>query len=45
MMNLYFYGKEEKNQCKVLARIQNICYNGYAQKPFRLHGNSTQVLG
>lgn len=42
---VYFYERKEKKKQKILARIQNICYNGYAQKPFRLHGNSTQVLG
>lgn len=25
--------------------VQNICYNGYARKPFELPGNSPQILG
>ena len=26
----YFYEKKEGMEYKILARIQNICYNGYA---------------
>ena len=25
----YFYERKEKNEQKILARIQNNCYNGY----------------
>ena len=29
------YAKEE-TQHKILARVQDICYNGYAREPFRI---------
>ena len=32
----YFYEKKEGMEHKILARIQNICYNGYAREPFRI---------
>ena len=28
---VYFYERKEKKKQKILARIQNICYNGYAR--------------
>ncbi len=31
-----FYVEERTNLQKILVRIQNICYNGYAKKSFRL---------
>ena len=37
----YFYEKKEGMEHKILARIQNICYNGYARTPFRLPRNCT----
>ena len=32
----YFYGNDKKISDKVLAGVQNICYNGYAREPFRI---------
>ena len=31
----FYYAKEE-TQHKILARVQDICYNGYAREPFRI---------
>ncbi len=28
--------KKRRSIQKILARVQNICYNGYARKPFKL---------
>ena len=33
---VYFYERKEKKKQKILARIQNICYNGYARTSFKL---------
>ena len=33
---VYFYERKEKKKQKILARIQNICYNGYARTSFEL---------
>ena len=33
---VYFYEKKRKKEQKILARIQNICYNGYARTSFEL---------
>ena len=35
----YFYGKKRSPIQKVLAKIQNNCYNGYASEPFELLRN------
>ncbi len=32
----YFYVKEKEIQHKVLASVQDICYNGYARKSSRV---------
>ena len=36
------YAKEE-TQHKILARVQDICYNGYARKPFGYNGNREKI--
>ena len=41
----YFYGKERNATAKVLDRIQNKCYNGYARQPYELQRNGEKVLG
>ena len=33
---VYLKEKKKKNKQKILARIQNICYNGYARTSFEL---------
>ena len=33
---VYFYEKKRKKEQIILARIQNICYNGYARTSFEL---------
>ena len=35
----YFYGKKRSPIQKVLAKIQNNCYNGYARESFELLRN------
>lgn len=38
----FYYAKEE-TQHKILAGIQDICYNGYARKPFWYNGNREKI--
>ena len=39
-----FYGKNKKKEQKLLARIQNKCYNGHAREPLGLSRNNEEVL-
>ena len=37
----YFYVKRKKISNKILVRIQDSCYNGYARKPHELQRDSS----